>query len=196
VAAARTLSLSSEYLMRLPAALFLSLFVVSSSHAQNTMSTQDAMTQVATEVAKCVDVADPGERLKCFDKAASLAKSALASAPTVAAEKKSWLDWFGFSKSPAPPKTAEEYGKGAPPPAPGEVTQITSTVLEFAKTSRGEAVFILENGQIWRQLQGDNTVFREPLPSPMKVTIENGFLGSYNLTVDGRNAMMKVMRLK
>jgi hypothetical protein len=167
------------------------LFVVSVVCAQSTPSAQDAL----AEVAKCADVTDGVDRLKCYDRAAALAKSALAGAPKVAAEKKSWLDWFGFSKPPAPPQTPEEYGKNAPPPA-GEVTQVTSNVLEYAKNSRGEAVFILENGQIWRQVQGDNTLFREPLPSPMKVTIENGFLGSYNLTMEGRNAMMKVTRLK
>jgi hypothetical protein len=179
-----------EYLMmRIPAAILLSFFIVLPAQAD---PAQDAL----NEVAKCVDVADPGERLKCYDKAAAAAKSALAAAPKVAEEKKSWLDWFGFSKPPAPPKTVEEFGKPAPPPSPEEVNKVTSNVLEFAKTSRGEAVFILENGQIWRQLQGDNTVFREPLPSPTKATIETGFLGSYNLTIEGRNAMMKVMRLK
>ena len=176
--------------MRFVAALILSLFTASLAHAQGSPSAQDAL----TEVAKCVDVGDPGERLKCYDKAASLAKSALAAAPKVE-DKKSWLDWFGFSK-PAAPKTAEEFGKPTPPPGPEEVNKVTSNVLEFAKTSRGEAVFILENGQIWRQLQGDTTVFREPFPSPAKATIETGFLGSYNLTLEGRNAMMKVMRLK
>ena len=30
----------------------------------------------------------------------------------------------------------------------------------------------------------------------MKVLIERGFLGSYNLTIDGRNGLVKVTRLK
>jgi hypothetical protein len=30
----------------------------------------------------------------------------------------------------------------------------------------------------------------------MKVTIENGFLGSYNLTIEGRHGLIKVTRLK
>ena len=114
-----------------------------------------------------------------------------------AGEKRSFLDWFGFSKPPAPPKTAEEFGKPAPPPDAGGVTSITSNVLEFARTSRGLSVFILENGQIWRQLEGDTSVVRDPPPgAPMKVTIENGFLGSYNLTIEGRHGLIKVTRLK
>ncbi len=175
--------------MRLPALILLSSFVALPAFAD---PGQDAL----LEVAKCVDVADPGERLKCFDRAAALAKSALAAAPKVA-DKKSWLDMFGFPASQAPPKTTEEFGKVAPSPGSGEVTQVTSSVLEFARTPRGPVVFILENGQVWRQLAGDTSVIRDPVPgAPMKVTIENGFLGSYNLSIEGRNGIIKVTRLK
>ena len=179
--------------MRPSAVLFLPLFLASVAHGQTTPSAQEAL----AEVAKCADVTDGVDRLKCYDRAAAMAKSALAAAPKVAAEKKSWLDWFGFSKPPSPPQTTEEFGKGAPPAPQGEVTQVTSNVLEFAKTSRGEAVFILENGQIWRQLSGDSTNVKDPPPgTTMRVTIENGVFGSYNLIVEGRNTMVKVTRLK
>jgi hypothetical protein len=174
----------------LPAILFTSLFVAGPAHA-------DSAQDVLAEVAKCADIGDSSERLKCFDKAASLAKSALAVTATKAAsEKKSFLEWFGFSKPQTPPQTVDEYGKPAPPPPPEEVKGITANVLEYARTPRGLSVFILENGQIWKQLEGDTTVVRDPLPTPMRVTIETGFLGSYNLTIEGRNGLIKVARLK
>ena len=175
--------------MRFPALIVLSMLVAFPACAD---PGQDAL----LEVAKCVVVDDPGERLKCFDKAASLAKSALAATPKVA-DKKSWLDLFGFPTTQAPPKTTEEFGKVAPPPDSGEVKEVTANVLEFARTPRGPVVFILENGQVWRQLPGDTTVIRDPVPgAPMKVTIENGFLGSYNLSIEGRKGIIKVTRLK
>jgi hypothetical protein len=173
----------------LPAILFTSLFVAGLAYAD---PAQDAL----AEVAKCADIADSGDRLKCYDKAASLAKSALAAPATKAASKeRSFLEWFGFSKPP-PPQTAEEFGKPTPPPTPEEVRGITANVLEYARTPRGLSVFILENGQIWKQVEGDTTVVRDPLPTPMRVTIETGFLGSYNLTIEGRNGLIKVGRLK
>jgi hypothetical protein len=176
--------------MRFFAAILVSLFMATLAHA-------DPARDALTEVAKCVEVADPTDRLKCFDRAAALAKSALTPSPQPTAEKRSFLDWFGFSKPPTPPKTAEDYGKSAPPPDADGITSITSNVLEFARTSRGLSVFILENGQIWRQLEGDTSVVRDPAPgAPMKVTIENGFLGSYNLTIEGRHGLIKVTRLK
>jgi hypothetical protein len=175
--------------MRFFTAILVSLFMATLAHA-------DPARDALAEVAKCADVADSTDRLKCFDRAAALAKTALTPSPQPAAEKRSFLDWFGFSK-PTPPKTTEEYGKAAPPPDADGVTSITSNVLEFARTPRGVSVFILENGQIWRQLEGDTSVVRDPPPGgPMKVTIENGFLGSYNLTIEGRHGLIKVTRLK
>ena len=176
--------------MRFFAAILVPLFIAAPAHA-------DPARDALAEVAKCVDIADSAERLKCFDRAAALAKTALAPPSRPTGETRSFLDWFGFSKPPAPPKTAEEFGKPAPPPDADGITSVTSSVLEFARTSRGLSVFILENGQIWRQLEGDTSVVRDPAPgAPMKVTIENGFLGSYNLTIEGRHGLIKVTRLK
>jgi len=60
-----------------------------------------------------------------------------------------------------------------------------------------KAVFILENGQVWRQIDGDATdVLAPPSGTRMRVTIEIGALGSYNLTIDGRKGLIKVNRLK
>jgi len=70
-------------------------------------------------------------------------------------------------------------------------------VLEFAKTPFGKAVFILDNGQVWRQLDADSSNVLEPRAgTKMKVTIEVGVFGSYNLSVEGRNGIVKVTRLK
>ena len=70
-------------------------------------------------------------------------------------------------------------------------------VAEFAKTPRGKSIFILDNGQVWRQLDSDSDEVFEPAPGkPMKVTIEMGSFGGYNLSVAGRNGIIKVRRLK
>src|SRR6267143_4774409 len=123
-----------------------------------------------SEFARCAGIALPAERLKCFDTAVQ-----------------------GLAN---PPAKAEGFGK-PPPPRPDEVTQIGATVLELAKTARGRAVFILDNGQTWRQIDGDDTDVREPPPGKtMKVTIATGIFNSYNLTIEGRNGLIKVRRLK
>jgi hypothetical protein len=123
-----------------------------------------------SEFTRCAGIALPAERLKCFDTAAQ----GLANLPT----------------------KEEGFGK-PPPPRPDEITQIRATVLELAKTARGRAVFVLDNGQAWRQIDGDDTDVREPPPGKtIKVTIATGIFNSYNLTIEGRNGLIKVRRLK
>lgn len=152
----------------------------------------DATLDALAEIAKCADLADPAARLKCFDAAASQARRALANAQAV--EKRSFLDWFGFSRPPKPVTKPEDFGK---PAAPAEITQLTATVTEFAKTPRAKAIFILDNGQVWRQLDSDTDEVFELAPGkPMKVTIEAGSFGGYNLSIEGRNGIIKVRRLK
>ena len=174
--------------MRIRSLLVLALVAAAPAHA-------DPARDALAEVARCADIADATERLKCFDAAMARVKSALAS-PAPETPTKSLLEWFGFSR-PSPVTKPEEFGKPAPQPAPEELNEIASPVLEFAKTARGKAVFILENGQVWRQIDSDTTTVLDPQPGTrMKVKIERGFLESYNLTIDGRNILVKVNRLK
>ena len=174
--------------MRIAALLSISLFIAGPVHA-------DATQEALSEIVRCAGIADSSARLKCFDAAAPRAKSALAEQE--AKEKRGILDWFGFSRPRKPVTKPEEFGKPQPPSPPGEITQITATVIEFATTPRGKAVFILDNGQVWRQLDADSTRVLEPDPGkPMRVRIEIGFLESYNLLIEGRNALIKVRRLK
>jgi hypothetical protein len=128
--------------------------------------TRDAL----AEMARCSAIGDAGERLRCFDRAAPRAKEALI------------------------PKT-EDFGK--PPPRPPEVGQLNATVREFSKTTRGRALFVLDNGQTWRQLEGDDAqVLEPPAGTTLKVTIARGAFGSYNLTIEGRNGLIRVRRIE
>ena len=176
--------------MRFLMVILLSVFVAGFARAD---PAQDALAAIA----KCTEIVDSAERLKCFDAAAALAKSALAAPAQRAEESKSFLDWFGFLRPAKPVVKPEDFGKPAPEPGPEELKQITATVAEFAKTARGRAIFILDNGQVWRQSEGDSTDVRPPREgAAMKVTIETGALGSYNLIIEGRNGLVKVSRLK
>jgi hypothetical protein len=155
----------------------------------------DAVRDALVELAKCADIVDAAERLKCFDAAAPRAKSALAAPAEKGKEPTVTVENFGLPLPPKPVLKAEEFGK--PPPEPQGITEITVGVLEFAKTPYGKAVFILDNGQVWRQLDADSTnVLPAPPGTKMKVTVEVGFFGGYNLTIEGRNGLIKVTRLK
>jgi hypothetical protein len=178
--------------MRISLLAALLLLTAGAAHADGT---RDAL----ADIVKCADIADAAKRLECFDAATARGKAALAAPQQAApvAKEKSLLDWFGFSK-PDQPTKPEDFGKPAPAPATtNEVTQISSPVLEFAKTARGKALFVLENGQVWRQIDGDTTDVQPPAPgTTMKVTVELAIFGSYNLTIEGRRYIVKVNRVK
>jgi hypothetical protein len=176
--------------MRIHLLLAFALFVAGPACAD---ATRDAL----AEIAKCADIADSSERLKCFDAAVPHAKSALTAPAPQDAEKRGLLEWFGFARPSKAVTKPEDFGIPAPEPGAGEITEIAATVVEFAKTARGRSIFILDNGQVWRQLDADGTDIPYPRSgTTMKVTIETGWLGSYNLTIAGRNGLTKVFRMK
>jgi len=155
-----------------------------------------------SEIAKCSDIATAAERLQCYDNAATAAKLVLAAPPQQQAaaeteEEGGVLDWFGLS-SRKPITKPEDFGK-APEAAAGpkEISEISATVTEFAKNAYGKSIFILDNGQVWRQLDGDTSEVDAPRKGgTMKVTIEKAVMGSFSLTVEGRNGLVKVRRIK
>src|SRR5258708_6663407 len=155
---------SREFSMQIRVLASISIFVAGAAHAD---STGDA----SPEIGRCPAIADSAARLKCFDAAAPRANGAPAAPQST--EPPGRVDEFGF---PAPETVTreEDFGKPAPPP---EITRITATVLELGRTLRGRSIFVLDNGQVWRQLDGDDTDVQDPRPGKtMKVMIEMGVL--------------------
>jgi hypothetical protein len=162
----------------------------------------DGARDALKEISKCSEIASGLERLKCFDAAVPKAQTALG-APEPApqqgtqteADTGGVMGWFGFSR---PVKKTEDFGK---PPVPvaseHDLTSISATVTDFAKNAYGRALFILDNGQIWKQVDGDSKEvedFREG--EKPRVTIETGSLGGYSLTIAGRVGIVKVRRIR
>ena len=159
---------------------------------------------VLKEVAKCADIAAAADRLKCFDAAVPHAQAALAqpeppvqTAQTTQTEGDGGgvLGWFGFER---PVTKTEDFGK--PPEkveGPKGITTLNATVTEFARTPSGKVLFILDNGQIWRQIDGDVANIQDPSAGEqLKVAIEKGFFGSYDMKIVDRNGLIKVRRVK
>ena len=146
----------------------------------------------------------------------ALVAAAPAPAPNVPAkaspteeEQKSWFgfnmgDLFGTApdKQPTPQKFGadklpkQEQTKAAPE-APQSIDSITAKVTDYAYNAFGKFFVFLDNGQVWKQLQGDadRAHFRSRA-GDNTVTISRGFLGSYNLTMNGSNHLYKVTRIK
>lgn len=172
------------------AALLVALFIAT-PHAF-----ADTPQVILQEIARCADTANADERLRCFDAAAARAKTVLAAPPAAndGNAARSPDDSFGLAQPPAPVTRPEQFGR--PMPRAEELHSITAITSEFAKTPRGKALFVLDNGQVWRQLDSDGTAVLDPPARGLKVTIERGAFGSYNLTMEGRSGLIKVVRLR
>ena len=202
--------------MRPSLAAFVAVFLLAALPAR-------ADDDLATAVGRCAALSDNTARLVCYDKAAgrpttievapqvqaSPPAQTAAGAPPAKDEGESWFgiaDWFGSDKaSPALQTTPKQFGSenlSAPPAAPGTPTppepldQITATLADFAYNPYGRFVAFLDNGQIWQQLEADTNQARFSKSPKDKVTISRGFMGSYNLVIDGHNGLFKVKRIK
>jgi hypothetical protein len=166
----------------------------------------DPARDALAEIAKCSDIPAAADRLQCYDAAAQGAKTAMSTpAPVVERQVAAQpgqeeeegggvLSWFGLER---PVTKTEDFGKPPVPTGPKEIKQISANVIEFAKNAYGRSIFILDNGQVWKQVDGDLTEVRDPSKSEtMKVTIETGMFGSYSLKVSDRTGIVKVRRVK
>jgi hypothetical protein len=133
---------------------------------------------------------------------------AAAPQPPTDEEKKSW---FGFDldnifgTTPDRQTTPQTFGSealppppaapGAPPP-PEPLDSISATVSDFALNPVGRFIVFLDNGQVWRQIDGDGARAAFARHGKNEVMISRGALGSYNLQLNGSNRIYKVQRIK
>ena len=171
---------------------------------------------VLSGLQRCAGVTDDKARLACYDALVRPAQEAMArppepgeaSHPPTKEEQKSWFgfDVSGlFGSSPEEQKTPQQFGAENMPStrqkveqAEQEVDSITAGVTDYAFTPFGKFIVFLDNGQVWRQIQGDSG--DKPLfhrnAKDNKVTIERGLIGSYNLMVNDSTRTYKVERVK
>jgi hypothetical protein len=182
-----------------------------SSPALAAPATQDLLEAMG----HCAGIADDHARLACYDALAPHVKEALATPPAAlpgnrpptADEQRSWFGFdLGnlFGAAPAQQTTPAQFGSDrlpAPPAAEGSteaaLDSISAGVTDIAYTPFGKFIVFLDNGEVWRQIDGDSdhAVFRKPAKDN-KVTISRGFIGSYNLSINDSARIYKVTRLK
>jgi len=157
--------------------------------------------------------------LNCFDAAAPHLRDALNAPPETLSHpptKEEQESWFGFNwgsifgTSPDKQTTPQQFGSdqipapatpaapepGAPPP-PEVVDSISATLTDYSFTPFHKFIIFLNNGQVWRQIQGDSEIAHfSRAAADNTVTIERGTLGSYNLRINDSNKVFKVTRVK
>lgn len=144
----------------------------------------------AAAMSRCDAIRDNAAWLDCHEKAtaqmrAALSGSSLRPAPPVRTPDGATAR-FGAEDLPTRPRASA--------PAPKKLTARVQSI-SFSKT--GYFTLQLDNGQWWRQLDGDTNYARFRTPANRNlITIEHGFLGSYNLHIQGLSQGYKVNRIR
>lgn len=142
-----------------------------------------AQTAADHAFAQCGTIADSHARLACYDTARDQSKA---------------MHWPEFS---APPSTtaqstapqAAPTARALPAPADGK---LAASVARYSLSPRGRFTLVLENGEIWRQLDSDDGAAQFRQRGRNVVQISRGFWGSYDLRLNGANIVFKVARIK
>lgn len=170
---------------------------------------------VLEAMGKCAAIADDKARLACYDGLAPHVKQALITPPESlpggrAPTKEEEESWFGFDlsnlfgASPEQQTTPQQFGAEQLPETHAKeeaaaevVDHISAAVTDYAYTPFGKFIVFLQNGQVWRQAEGDadHAIFKRH-PSDNTVTISRGALGSYNLSLNDSGKRFKVDRVK
>ena len=141
---------------------------------------------------KCKSIGDDTQRLACFDAAASTAR-------TIAVEKRDkrrvrQKEDFGLSgldlakrDEKAPDRVAERNEL--------EPDQITAKLTDaYTNMKTGRRIFLLDNGQIWREVSGSK--MRRAPKAGAAITVKKGGFGSFKLRAEGKKGFAAVKRVK
>ena len=152
----------------------------------------------------CTTIADAAQRLACYDAQAPKVRASLDVATEEDRVTLFGLDLFGSGGGgPASGDATrpEDFGKrDLPPPVVTEetggiITEITVALADVGRNGSGYDVYVLDNGQVWRQKEAKDLQLPKKVTG-MKVKIRQGSLGSYYLSRDGLNRAVPVERVK
>ena len=138
-----------------------------------------AQTPADHTFAQCGTIADPRARLACYDAAGEQSKA---------------THWPEFSTAPAqiaPPPVAARA-----PARPLGNGKLVSNVAQYSFSPHGQFTVVLDNGEIWRQLESDDGIARFKHSGGNIVQISKGFWGSYDLRLNTANSVFKVTRIR
>ncbi|MFZ4687682.1 MAG: hypothetical protein ACOYLS_00450 [Polymorphobacter sp.] len=173
-----------------------------------------ARAQATAAILACATIARDAERLACYDaavadsspqaRAASKARAAEsariaadeAAIAAAAAKAKAEADAIAMEKAKrenfgAEGVTARGVERFAP--APGEIQQIDAIITDVLTNRSSQNVFLLDNGQMWRQVDAGS------LPNVRNgdaVKIVKAALGGYDLNFIKQKRRVRVKRLR
>jgi hypothetical protein len=135
----------------------------------------------------CRTLADTGQRLACYDRAAAALDSAERAGDVVVVDRAQVTaarrQAFGFS---LPSLSLFDRGDRVEP-----ITEIETTLTQGTQLGDGTWIFTLADGSAWRQIDTSRATFRNRPGQAVRVRMAS--MGSFMLTVD-RSPAIRVKR--
>lgn len=150
--------------------------------------TAPAAPQVVDTLLQCRQIADPSQRLACFDSATAAFEQARTNRDIVVVDREevraTRRSLFGFRLPRLFGSGAEEGGTNEP-----TLTEINSTIASVRSAGYGRWSMTLEDGSEWTMIESDNDLdIRRGEP----IKIERAAFGSYRATL--RRGFIRVRR--
>lgn len=149
----------------------------------------------------CARIESDSERLACYDavyrnKSKINETGAMVSKPASAVS-----DTEPREVMPGEPQSTQSERQTAPEkefglpkaPDPEALQVLRSSVVRTSKTSMGQPVFFLENGQVWVQAESHRLLIPKP---PVAAEITPGHFGAYFMRLGENSVLIKVKRIK
>jgi len=167
-----------------------------------------AATQGEQAMIACTVKTDPGERLACYDKAvASLSQEARALAEKREAETRAAAAAAAAltaqqAADAAAKQEAERlaaFGRDSmsresrPPPTVESLDRLEAKIAETLTAADGKLIFVLDNGQMWRQTEG---LQLPPIRPGFDVVLKKGAMGGFALTIVKIGRTVRVVRMR
>ncbi|HET7816256.1 MAG TPA: hypothetical protein VFK58_01585 [Sphingomicrobium sp.] len=141
--------------------------------------------QIVQEIDACRAIADPTQRLACFDRTAAALVTATRNREVVVLDekevKRTERSLFGFSL-PRIPFFGGGDKDGKPAEAKPKLDSIESRITGIAQAGYGKWAFALADGSRWQTIEMD-TKLRPRVGDP--IVIERAALGSFRASING-----------
>lgn len=170
--------------------IFLGLAAVATAQQQ-----RDARANPETldRVYACATITDEHERLACYDAAVGNLRAAQNRGDVVAVDRQQVervnREAFGFSL----PSLPNLFGGGqhGDHPAVQALTEQDMTIQSVQRLGTGRAVFTMSNGQVWAQIDDENS---RNARQGGEVTVRSAIMGSFLMSVKSGGPAIRVRR--
>lgn len=160
------------------------LLVIGGSPVQAQQAVEPPRPELLTRLIDCRTIADGGQRLACYDAAASALDSAEKQGDVVVIDREqvsiARRQLFGF-QLPSMPDLLQRGTR------PDTLDAIETTLTRAGQYGDGKWTFNLADGSTWRQIDSEPVRFQNR--SGQSVRVRRAAMGSFLLTVDGSRAV-------